>query len=362
MTKLLNPDSIESNLSGERVALVGGAGFIGHNLALGLRQLGVEVMIADNLMQNNLLANMTDPDIDPFRRDLNLNFLQQRFHMLRDQGVVLESADARSMIDLQSALAEFGPTKIVHLAAISSAVDAKRVPGHCFDLQLVTLRNVLEYARVFSNQVNQIVFMSSSTVYGDFSTPTVDENVRPRPYGIYANAKFMSERLIRTYNDQYGLATTIIRPSALYGERCISRRVSQLFIENALLGKPLMLEGGGDGRLDFTYIEDLVDGVIRSMAVDVCNGYSNTFNITFGRSRTILELAEVVKSVVPSVELCEVPRDKIKPVRGTLSTERASKDLNFNARWPLETGYKRYCEWYVEQWERTQARRSANIL
>ncbi|MFC1673828.1 NAD-dependent epimerase/dehydratase family protein, partial [Pseudomonadota bacterium] len=90
--------------------------------------------------------------------------------------------------------------------------------------------------------------LSSSTVYGDFEKPTVDESDRPRPRGIYANAKFMGERLMRTYSDQYGLGTTVIRPSALYGERCISRRVSQAFIENALSGKPLLLEGGGQGR------------------------------------------------------------------------------------------------------------------
>ena len=266
MAQKLTPDLIKKRMAGERVSLVGGAGFIGHNLALALRQIGVEVQIVDNLMQNNMLANVSEMDIDDFRRQLNHNFLVQRFEMMRNTGVVMDNADARSMTDLAESLKRFQPTKIVHLSAISSAVDAKKVPGHCFDLQLVTLRNVLEFTRLFPNEVNEVVFMSSSTVYGDFETETVDESVRPRPYGIYANAKFMGERLIRTYHDQYGLGVTIIRPSALYGERCISRRVSQVFIENALMGKPLYLEGGGDGRLDFTYIEDLVDGIVRSMA------------------------------------------------------------------------------------------------
>ena len=361
MSTLLTPKSIKSALTGERIALVGGAGFIGHNLALSLREYGAQVLLVDNLMQNNLLANIADKDIDPFRRELNFNFLRQRFEMLRDAGVEIASADARSMLDLETALQKFAPTKVVHLAAISSAVEAKKMPGHCFDLQLITLRNVLEYTQLRPNDVNQVVFMSSSTVYGDFKTQTVDENVRPQPYGIYANTKFMGERLVRTYNDQYGLPVTIIRPSALYGERCISRRVSQAFIENALMGKPLMLEGGGDGRLDFTYILDLVDGIIRSMAVDIPAGSSNTFNITFGNARTILELANIVKDVVPTAELREVPRDTVKPIRGTLSTERARKILNFEAQWTLETGYRRYCEWYVEQWERVQAKMGTNL-
>jgi len=361
MSTLLSRSQITNRLKSERIALIGGAGFIGHNLALGLREIGAEVLLVDNLMQNNLLANISDASIDPFRRELNAAFLRQRFEMMRDAGIKISSADARSMIDLDQTLRDFSPTKIVHLAAISSAVDAKQVPGHCFDLQLVTLRNVLEYTQMRSSEVNQVVFMSSSTVYGDFDKPTVDENERPRPYGIYANAKFMGERLVRTYNDQYGLGVAIIRPSALYGERCVSRRVSQVFIENALLGKPLMLEGGGDGRLDFTYILDLVDGIIRSMAVDNGEGASHTFNITYGNARTILELANIVKDVVPQAELREVPRDKIKPIRGTLSTKRAGEVLGFEAKWSLEKGYRQYCEWYVEQWERTQAKMGTNL-
>ena len=354
MVQKLTPKLIKQRMTGERVSLVGGAGFIGHNLALALRNVGAEVQIIDNLMQNNMLANVSDDDIDPFRRELNHSFLVQRFEKMRTSGVTMDNADARSMIDLAEKLKEFQPTKVVHLAAISSAVDAKRVPGHCFDLQLVTLRNVLEYTRLFKNEINEVVFMSSSTVYGDFKTETVDENVRPQPYGIYANAKFMGERLIRTYHEQYGLGISIIRPSALYGERCISRRVSQAFIENALMGKPLLLEGGGDGRLDFTYIEDLTDGIVRSMAATGGTNSSNTFNLTFGNSRSILELANIVKSVVPNAILEERPRDVIKPIRGTLSTERAKEHLNFEPQWPLEVGYKRYCEWYVDQWERTR--------
>lgn len=354
MVKKLTPKLIKQRMAGERVSLVGGAGFIGHNLALALRNVGAEVQIIDNLMQNNMLANVSDDDIDPFRRELNHSFLVQRFEKMRTSGVTMDNADARSMTDLAEKLKEFQPTKVVHLAAISSAVDAKKSPGHCFDLQLVTLRNVLEYTRLFKNEINEVVFMSSSTVYGDFKTETVDENVRPQPYGIYANAKFMGERLIRTYHEQYGLGISIIRPSALYGERCISRRVSQAFIENALMGKPLLLEGGGDGRLDFTYIEDLVDGIVRSMAATGGTNSSNTFNLTFGNARSILELANIVKSVVPNAILEERPRDVIKPIRGTLSTERAKEYLNFEPQWPLEIGYKRYCEWYVDQWERTR--------
>jgi nucleoside-diphosphate-sugar epimerase len=350
----ISMQTIAARLQGQRVMLVGGAGFIGHNLALKLAEMKVETMIVDNLVVNNLIDNEYTATRSPIFRTLYLNFLLDRFAMLRDSGVVLRNTDARNSIEMNNAFTDFSPTKVVHLAAIASAVEARKDPGLAFDLQLTTLRNVLELARVRGNAVNEIMFLSSSTVYGDFETDTVDETVRPRPRGIYANGKYMGERLVRTYADQYGLGTTIVRPSALYGERCISGRVSQKFIENALTGKPLLLEGGGDGRLDFTYIEDLIEGMVRGLAMHAGHGATNTYNLTFGNARTIAELAGIIREVVPEAILENRPRAADKPIRGTLSTKRAEQELGFKAKWSLEDGYRRYVEWYVAQWRRAQ--------
>ena len=326
-----------------RIALIGGCGFIGHNLAMELTEYGHTVQIIDNLMWNNLVSHSMGPQ--SFETSLNKRFFNQRFDILHELGVVFENVDARDENGLWNALDRTKPDHIVHLSAISSAVSAKAVPGLAFDLQMVTLKNTLEYSR---SNGTPITFMSSSTVYGDFKTPTVDEASPVNPKGIYAVGKVAGEALVRTYNDQYGIDTNIIRPSALYGERCVSRRVSQMFIENALLGKPLILEGGGDGKLDFTYIDDLVVGI--RLAIEKTHGTS-TYNLTFGNARTILDLANIVKQVVPDVTLEERPRAELKPVRGTLSTERAESQLGFKAKWPLEKGYLKYCQWYKEQFD-----------
>ena len=357
--KDISEQEVKRRLSDQRVLLVGGAGFIGHNLALHLRRLGVETMVADNLMVNSLVGNVYGQRGEGLQRDVYLQFLLSRFDLMRDVGVNLHNCDARLMTDLSRCFEEFSPTKVVNLSGISSAVDARKDPGLCFDLALVTTRNVLELVRQAKGHINEVMFMSSSTVYGDFETPIVDENTRPRPRGIYANTKYMGERLMRTYNHQHGIGTCIIRPSALYGERCVSRRVSQIFIENAMLGKPLLLEGGGDGRLDFTYIADLVDGMARALAFHRGPETSETFNLTFGNARTIAELAAIVKEIVPDAVLEEKPRAEDKPIRGTLSTDRARDILGFEAKWNLETGYRQYCQWYVETWERVKARSNA---
>lgn len=346
---------VKSRIEGQRVMLIGGAGFIGHHLALELSALGTEVLIVDNLMVNSLVANVYDRGLDPIRRELYRAFLLDRFTRLRDSQVELRNADARIMIDLANLFEEFRPTKVVHLSAIASAVEARRQPGLSFDLQLVTLRNALELCR-FSEDVNQLLLISSSTVYGDFEKPEVDESEGPRPRGIYANTKYMAERLVRTYRDQYDLGVTIVRPSALYGERCISRRVSQVFIENALSKQPLLLEGGGEATLDFTYIADLAEGLVRALALHRGREDSTTFNLTFGSARKISELASIISDVIPGTIVEERPRAVDKPVRGTLSIERAGSLLGFEPQWPLEKGYRHYCEWYVDQWKRAASR------
>lgn len=346
---------VKSRIQDQRVMLIGGAGFIGHHLALELSALGTEVLIVDNLMVNSLVTNVYDPALDTLRRELYRGFLLDRFSRLRDSQVELRNADARIMSDLAVLFDEFRPTKVVHLAALASAVDAKKEPGLSFDLQLVTLRNALELCRL-SDEVNQLMLISSSTVYGDFAEAQVDETTYPSPRGIYANTKYMAERLVRVYRDQYDLGTTIVRPSALYGERCISRRVSQVFIENALSKSPLPLEGGGEATLDFTYVGDLVEGLVRALALHGGREDSTTFNLTFGAARKISDLVAIISQVIPDVIVEERPRAEDKPVRGTLSIERATALLGFEPRWPLEKGYFHYCEWYVDQWERAAAR------
>jgi nucleoside-diphosphate-sugar epimerase len=136
----------------------------------------------------------------------------------------------------------------------------------------------------------------------------------------------------------------------------VSRRVSQAFVENALAGKTLYLDGGGDGRLDFTYIEDLVEGMVRTLGLCGGESTSETFNLTYGNARTIADLANIVQEFIPDVKLEVRERSMDRPIRGTLSMERARTKLGFEPKWPLERGYRKYCEWYIGEWEKVVGR------
>ena len=89
-------------------------------------------------------------------------------------------------------------------------------------------------------------------VYGDFTKIEVEELDRCDPIGIYGTLKYCGEKIVKAYNQVFNLPYTIIRPSALYGERCISRRVGQIFIENAINDHEIKIGGDGEDKLDFT--------------------------------------------------------------------------------------------------------------
>ena len=348
MIKILNFE--KQSLKDEKIMLVGGAGFIGHHLALFLRDKDADVMVVDNLQINNIVQMLSSNEYSVNQRNMYIKFILDRFELMRNKGVEFSNLDARDLNALQDVYLTYKPTKIVHLAAISSAVVANINPSLAYDIQINSLRNVLDLCKNHRNLTNQLVFMSSSTVYGDFKEKSVTEEIRPQPRGVYANGKYIGERMVREAKNLFDLDYTIIRPSALYGIRCISGRVSQKFVENALSGKPLRLEGGGGGMLDFTHIDDLTEGITRSMVYK--GGLSKTFNITYGNARYISDLVKIIKLKIPNAIIEEAPIANDKPIRGTLEIDRAKKYLDFSPKISLELGYESYCDWYIEQWSK----------
>ena len=346
MTQILNFE--KQSLKDEKIMLVGGAGFIGHHLALSLREKDADVMVVDNLQINNIVQMLSSDAYEVNQRNMYIKFILDRFELMRNKGVKFSNLDARDLTALHEVYTTYKPTKIVHLAAISSAVVADKNPSLAYDIQINSLRNVLDLCKNHKELTNQLVFMSSSTVYGDFKEKSVTEEIRPQPKGVYANGKYIGERMVREAQNLFNLDYTIIRPSALYGIRCISGRVSQKFVENALSGKPLRLEGGGGGMLDFTHIDDLTEGIVRSMVYK--EGLSKTFNLTYGNAKYIYDLVKIINVKIPNVIIEEAPIANDKPIRGTLEIDRAKKLLDFYPKISLEKGYANYCDWYIGQW------------
>jgi nucleoside-diphosphate-sugar epimerase len=328
-----------------RIALVGGAGFIGHHLALTLKKHGADVHIIDGLQVNNLLSFSSSGDNIP-NRELYLRIIRERLDILQKSDIPLHVLDARDYYGLTYLMKRIEPQVVVQLAAVAHAGRSNKDPFSTFDHSLRTLENALDCVR---GNIEHFIYFSSSTVYGNFSSDTVTEETLCEPLGIYAALKYAGEKLVIAYNQVFDLPYTIIRPSALYGERCVSRRVGQIFIENALGGAKLRLDGDGQEKLDFTYIEDLVDGICLVMQNQA--SHNQIFNLTYGSARSISDLVEIVREHFPHVEIESVERDNLMPIRGTLSIEKAQKLLGYAPRNPIDIGFPKYIEWYKKLYD-----------
>lgn len=344
-----------STLNNKRIALVGGAGFIGHNLALELVRRGAHVEVIDSLQVNNLLSLATDT-ADAYNRELYTRIINQRLDLLRDAGVVLHPQDARDYHAMSRILTQIKPNVIIQLAAVAHANRSNKDPYSTFDHSLRTLENALDIARA---GCEHFIYLSSSMVYGNFLTPTVDEEHPLNPIGIYGALKVAGEKMVIAYQQVFDLPYTIIRPSALYGPRCVSRRVGQIFIENAIRGHKLRVDGDGSDKLDFTYVEDLVDGI--ALCIERPEARNQIFNLTYGQGREIKELLAITKRYFPEVEIESVERDRLMPERGTLNVDKAKRMIGYAPKNPVDIGFPKYIEWYLSMENREASKKIASI-
>jgi len=323
------------------ILLIGGAGFIGSHLAIQLRKQGYDVAVLDSLEVNHigqLVSDFNNP-----KRKMYLGFLNERIELLKDNNIKFYNVDARDYHSVSSVVNEFKPEVIIHLAAVAHANISNKNPYSTFDHSLRTLENALDASRGI---VKQFIYFSSSMVYGTFQNEEVIESDALHPLGVYGCLKVSGELMTLAYKQVFNIPYTIIRPSALYGERCVSGRVVQQFIENAIEGKSLKVMGGGEDKLDFTYIDDLVQGVIA--AIGNPKAYNQAFNITYGSSRSLMDLAKLVREGF-DVEIEYVKRDKLIPKRGTLNISKARALLGYLPQYSIDDGVKKYINWYKER-------------
>jgi len=315
-----------------KVLITGGAGFIGSYVCRRLLEMDHEVVAYDAFVHY----------ISPLKSILK-NYTELRFQGIADQ-IDFRRGDTRDKAHLRRVILETRPDRILHLAALPIADLSNRHSEEALTSILEGAVNVLEVLRDV-DFVDRFVYISSSMIYGDFEVVPAPEDHPKRPKDIYGGTKYAGEVMTETYSRRYEIPYSIIRPSAVYGPYDVNRRVSQIFVENALLGKPITLFGGGFQALDFTYVEDVTEGIIKVMFHE--NAEGEAFNITYGQGYTLRELADILLAQCPELEVKIVEEEDVfRPKRGALSIEKAKKIVGYDPQVSLEEGIKRYLEIY----------------
>ena len=278
----------------KRILITGGAGFIGSHL---VRHFAgrAEVTILDDLRSG--FAH-------------NLDGVACRFI----RGSIL---DAEALRDAMA-----GAEEVYHLAAMISVPESVAKPAECAELNTEGTRRVL--AAAVTAGARKVVLASSAAIYGDNPTVPKLESMPPEPKSPYAETKLAGERLLEEYRKSHGLGTTSLRFFNVFGPRQDPRSAYAaavpIFIAKALRDEPIGIHGDGGQTRDFVHVTDIIGALAYAGGSAEMAG---TYNVGYGRSQSILELAREILRLTGSKSAIEHLPSRPGDVRHSLaSTER----------------------------------------
>ena len=313
----------------KNILVTGGAGFIGSHLVDRLLSEGTwHVTVVDDL------NDFYSPEIK------RANFAE---HLSREDYHFVE-ADIRDANALQKIFAEGAFDVVVHLAARAGVRPSLTEPKLYVETNINGTVNLLELAKDYG--VKQFVFASSSSVYGiNGKVPFAETDRIHQPISPYASTKAAGELLCHTYSHLHGIRTVCLRFFTVYGARQRPDLAIHKFSQLISDGKPIQMFGDGTTRRDYTYIDDIIQGVRASI------DYDKTIHevINLGESQT-LELHELISLLERSLDKSAIiDRQPMQPGDVPITfadISKAREILSYNPTTKIEDGIPKFVEWF----------------
>ena len=308
-----------------RVLVTGAYGFIGSKIVEKLCAMGHDVTAMDNSETYGVIA--------PEELKKLYSYRQRNWGQVsRNPGDVSESLDVLKAFRPR-------PDYVIHLASYPRAKLVNADPMIGVQNVIGGTVNILWHADKMP--VKKVVFVSSSMIYGHYADGT-KENADTKPTNLYAEAKITAERFVKHYQNHSGVDYAIVRPSGVYGSGDMDDRVLSKFFQKAMNNETIEVHDG-DNKVDFTYVEDTADGIIKATLSDAKN---MSFNITAGNATTLRTAAEKVIALTGSKsDIVDTGANKLYPRRGTLDITRAKTHLGYEPKTSFDEGLEKYYEW-----------------
>jgi UDP-glucuronate 4-epimerase len=310
-----------------RVLITGGAGFIAHHLASALMKADAEITLLDNF------NDFYDPEIK--RRNV---------HDLQAKGKApLHVVDILDREKLRRVFKETRPEVIVHLAAWAGVRPSLERPELYSSVNITGTVNMLELAKEYSTQC--FIFGSSSSVYGGSTrVPFSEDDPVDRPVSPYAATKRAGELLCHTYSHNFAMHISCLRFFTVYGPRQRPEMAIHKFAQLLSQDQEIPIFGNGDTRRDYTYVADIVSGILAAIEV---NPRFEIFNL--GESQTI-PLLEVVQRLEQALgkkaRLRYLPNQPGDMEITYADITHARQILGYAPKTPFADGIQQFADWY----------------
>jgi len=317
------------------ILLTGGAGFIGFHATQALLARGHSVTSVD------VLNSYYDPALKKAR--LEEIGKHDRFRFAQ-----CDIADAEAL----AATAGSGRyDAILHLAAQAGVRYGLVDPASYTRSNLVGHQNILEFAR-HRMPDGHLIYASSSSVYGNDSTPPYSEDERAdKPVSYYGATKRSGELMSHSYAELFGLKQTGLRFFTVYGPWGRPDMAYWMFTDRILNGKPLPVFGGGKLRRDFTYIDDIVSALVRIVETPFAGKAGSApdriYNLGNSHPEDVLSLIRLIEEATgrkAEIEDAEGPPGDVRETYADIT--RASRDFGFIPKIPLSQGIPRFVDWF----------------
>jgi UDP-glucuronate 4-epimerase len=317
-----------------RVLITGAAGFIGSHLMERLLARGDYVLGLDDF------NDYYDPAIK--RRNVAEALKNERFKLY--EADICDEAALRHIFELER------PDVVVHLAARAGVRPSLKDPNLYHRVNVIGGQHVLDACRDI--RPSHLVFASSSSVYGGSTdVPFKEDNPVHRPISPYAATKRMNELQAHVYSHVHGLNVTMLRFFTVYGPRQRPDMAIHMFTKAILEGKPVAMFGDGSMRRDYTYIDDVIDGLVR--CVDRPFRYE-IFNLGEHHTTSLRELIDLIaKHCGKPARIEQKPKQPGDVEITYADIDHAREMLGYNPQFTMDEGIARYVAWYKHEFGHT---------
>jgi len=339
-----------------KILVTGTAGFIGFHLAKKLLELGHEVIGIDNINDyydiNLKYARLAELGIDrneiESKKLSNINYtLSTKFPLHKFYKANLEDTEAINHI---FEVEKFD--SVVNLAAQAGVRYSIENPHAYIQSNVVGFMNILEACRNYG--VKNLAYASSSSVYGtNTSQPFKTTDMTDTPVSLYAATKKSNELMAHTYSHLYGIKTTGLRFFTVYGPWGRPDMAPMLFTSAITEDRPIKVFNNGEMSRDFTYIDDIVDGIIKVLNDQPSTTPYKVYNIGNNAPVSLMEFIETIEnSIGKKAEKNFMPMQDGDVVSTYADVSGLMNDFGYKPDTDLKDGIEQFVKWYKEFYER----------